>query len=164
MLFRGSTCLPWLSQRQSRLIAPFRSRSPTTAIKVSSEQRARLFRRLGVSSSTGSVSGTSTISVGPGREMKISSTDAHRSHYKLTNVNFGAIVTNAFADGGSCLVRSSQPVWKPLLSALSTPRTNLPISGPITRSRRQWQSHELTRRIPGLCTFMRRYGLARSPR
>jgi len=32
--------------------------------------------------------------------MKISSTDAHRSHYKLTNVNFGAIVTNAFADGG----------------------------------------------------------------
>jgi hypothetical protein len=58
------------------------------------------FVGLGVSSSTGSVSGTSTISVGPGREMKISSTDAHRSHYKLTNVNFGAIVTNAFADGG----------------------------------------------------------------
>jgi len=45
--FSRSTCLPWLSQRQSRLIAPFRSRSPTTAIKVSSEQRARLFSSAG---------------------------------------------------------------------------------------------------------------------
>jgi len=43
MLFADQLACPGSHNDKSRLIAPFRSRSPTTAIKVSSEQRARLF-------------------------------------------------------------------------------------------------------------------------